>query len=138
MAIYGIGANYSGWDVFDSFIDNECARIGWSAEENISGHAMIKSMKAGDIVYIKKCNIGSPITVRAIGVIKDYESRTIDGVAEIARNVKWLYHEEFSIENPKYEDKNNVRSNSVYEEFNLNIIKEIIDKLPFQVYRRMQ
>lgn len=94
---------------------------------------MIKSMKAGDIVYIKKCNVGSPITVRAIGVIKDYESRTIDGVAKIARNVKWLYYEEFLIENPKREDKNNVRSNSVYEEFNPNIIKEIIDKLPFQV-----
>lgn len=133
MAIYGIGAKYSGRDVFDSFIDNECAGIGWSAKKNISGHAMIKSMKAGDIVYIKKCNVGSPITVRVIGVIKDYESKTIDGVAKIARNVKWLYHEEFLIENPKREDKNNVRSNSVYEEFNPNIIKEIIDKLPFQV-----
>ena len=54
MAIYGIGANYSGWDVFDSFIDNECAGIGWSAEENISGHAMIKSMKAGGYRLYKK------------------------------------------------------------------------------------
>ena len=33
---------------------------------------MITTMKAGDVVYIKKCNVGFDITARAIGVISDY------------------------------------------------------------------
>lgn len=54
MAIYGIGANYSGRDVFDSFIDNECAGIGWSAEENISGHAHDKVYESRGYRLYKK------------------------------------------------------------------------------------
>ena len=42
------------------------------------------------------------ITVRAIGIVTD--------------NVKWIYNDSFVIPNPKATDKNNVRSNSVYEE----------------------
>ena len=43
--------------------------------------------------------------------------------AEIARNVKWIYNDSFVIPNPKATDKNNVRSNSVYEEYNIENIK---------------
>ena len=43
--------------------------------------------------------------------------------AEIARNVKWIYNDSFVILNPKATDKNNVRSNSVYEEYNIENIK---------------
>ncbi len=129
MAVFAFGANYGGFDVFDEFIQNNCIGIGWEYKDNTSGHNMIRSMKAGDIIYIKNCNIGSDITVRAIGIITDFECIVVPDIATIARNVKWLYKNSFVIPNPKNTDKNNVRSNSVYEEFNLDVIKEIIDKL---------
>ena len=73
--------------------------------------------------------MGSPITVRAIGIVKDYEVESVPDVAEIARNVKWLNTEPFPVDNPKDSDKNNVRSNAVYEEFNPAVIECIIEKL---------
>lgn len=129
MAVYAFGADYDGKDVYVDFISSNCVGIGWSYKDNTSGHNLVKSMKAGDVVYIKKCNIGSDITVRAVGIVTDYESKTVPGIAEIARNVRWLYKNEFVVQNPKSTDKNNVRSNSVYEEFNLDVISQIIEKL---------
>jgi len=129
MAVFAFGANYDGKDVFNDFINNNCVGIGWSYKDNTSGHNMIRTMKAGDIVYIKNCNMGSDITVRAIGIIKDFDYKKIPGVAEIARHVKWLNTNSFVVSNPKNTDKNNVRSNSVYEEYNPNIIAEIIDRI---------
>ena len=72
MAVFAFGANYDGKDVFNDFINNNCVGIGWSYKDNTSGHNMIRSMKADDIVYIKNCNMGSDITVRAIGIITDF------------------------------------------------------------------
>ena len=129
MAIFAFGADYSGNDLFSDFISNKCVGIGWDYNDNISGHNIIKSIKAGDIVYIKKCNIGSDITVRAIGIVTDYETKSIQNVAKIARNVKWLYTTSFVIQNPKATDKNNVRSNSVYEEYNHEVISQLIAKI---------
>ncbi len=129
MAVYAFGADYDGKDVCADFISNSCVGIGWSYKDNTSGHNLVKSIKAGDVVYIKKCNIGSDITVRAVGIVTDYETKAVPGVAEIARNVSWLCENEFVVRNPKSTDKNNVRSNSVYEEFNLDVISQIIEKL---------
>ena len=129
MAVFAFGANYDGVDVYNDFIKNNCVGIGWSYNDNTSGHNMIRAMKAGDIVYIKSCNLGSDITVRAIGVITDFDCKVVPGVASIARNVKWLEKKSFIIPNPKKTDKNNVRSNAVYEEFNLDVIQQIIGRL---------
>ena len=126
MAVFAFGADYDGRDVFNDFIKHNCVGIGWSYKDNTAGHNIIKSIKAGDIVYIKKCNMGSPITVRAVGIVTDYEIKSVPGVAKIARNVKWLCTNSFVISNPKNTDKNNVRSNSVYEEFNLDVIGPVI------------
>lgn len=129
MAVYAFGADYDGRDVFSDFIANDCVGIGWSYKDNTSGHNLVKSIKAGDIVYIKKCNVGSDITVRAIGIITDYEIRSLPNIAEIARNVRWLYKKEFVVQNPKSNGKNNVCSNCVYEEFNLDVINRIFEKV---------
>ena len=73
--------------------------------------------------------MGSDITVRAIGIVTDYECKVIPKIATIGRNVKWLDTTTFVISNPKNTDRNNVRSNSVYEEYNLDVIGQIIAKL---------
>ena len=52
----------------------------------------------------------------------------IPNVAAIARNIIWIDTNTSVIQNPKNMDKNNVQSNSVYEEFNLDVIGQIICK----------
>lgn len=64
MAVYAFGADYDGTDVFQSFIQNKCVGIGWKYKDNTAGHNIIKTIKAGDVVYIKKCNIGSDINTK--------------------------------------------------------------------------
>ena len=49
----------------------------------------IKTIKAGDIVYIKKCNVCSDISVRAIGIVTDYEIKKVAKVAENASSFQF-------------------------------------------------
>lgn len=133
MSIYAFGANYNGNDMTDNFFEKNCVGIGWEKKDNEAGHNIVRSIKAGDIVYIKSCNFGSDIAVKAVGIVTDYEVKSISGVAEIARNVKWISKDEFSVQNQKDTDKNNVRSNSVYEEFNPVVISKVIDAVKISV-----
>ena len=48
-------------------------------------------------------------------------------IVSVGRNVKWLVTENFEIAKPK--EKNNVRLNTMYEEFHPEVQKIIIDKL---------
>jgi len=90
-----------------------------------------KSLKVGDIVYIKAAFGGSPdITVKGIGIICDNEIRNAsnsNNLVSTGRNVKWLSVEKFTIQRPA--EKNNVRSNTVYEEFHPLVQQEIIEKI---------
>jgi citrate lyase alpha subunit len=89
-----------------------------------------KSLKVGDIVYIKAAFAGADITVKAIGIIKDNIVRVADDTSDLVttgRNVEWLCTEKFII--PRPQEKNNVRSNTVYEEFHPEVQKIIIDKI---------
>ncbi|MCZ2394608.1 MAG: hypothetical protein LC105_12175 [Chitinophagales bacterium] len=129
MAIYGIGAYYDG-DVSDEFIDNNLVGTGWSISDAPELHIYFRTLKVGDIVYIKAAAFGSPdISVKAIGVIIDNDILTTANhyLTEIGRNVKWLNTSKFII--PRPAEKNNVRSNTVYEEFHPLVQQEIIRKL---------
>jgi len=128
MAIYGIGATYDSDDVSDVFIKEEIVGIGWEAIDAPDLHEYFKSLKTGDIVYIKSANFGSDITVKAIGIIRDNEIVLNSNNASIARNVKWVNTDKFKIQRPQHE-KNNVRSNSIYAEFHPLVQREIISKI---------
>ena len=128
MAIYGIGAYYS-QDVSEEFIKNSFVGTGWDISTAPELHEYFKSLKVGDIVYIKSANFGNDISVKGVGVIIDNIILTSSNhrLTEIGRNVKWLFTTKFTIQRPS--EKNNVRSNSVYEEFHPSVQKEIINKL---------
>lgn len=128
MAIYGIGAYYDE-DVSGEFIANNFVGTGWDIASAPELHAYFKSLKVGDIVYIKAANFGADITVKAIGIIEDNEMLDYAKSALIAvgRNVKWVDTTKFIISKPT--EKNNVRSNTVYEEFNLVVQKQIISRI---------
>lgn len=129
MAIYAFGANYDSVDMTDEFVNNNVIGIGWSYNDNPTGHNFVKTLKAGDIVYIKSCNFGSDLTIKAVGIVSDYDIRTIPGIIMIGRNVKWISTEQFVISKQDFTpDKNNVRSNSLYEEFNPVVISRILEE----------
>ncbi len=128
MAIFGIGATFDSTDVSEDFINASIIGIGWNSTDAPELQVYLKSLRVGDIVYIKSANFGSDITVKAIGIIRDCDIISGNPIASIARNVKWVNTNKFIIPKPTHE-KNNVRSNSIYEEFHPDVLKEIISKM---------
>lgn len=129
MAIYGVGAYYDR-DVSDAFVANSLVGVGWSAQEAPELQEYFRSLKVGDIVYIKAAFGGADIRVKGIGIIRDTAVRTsadTDGLVSSGRNVAWLNTENFVISRPT--EKNNVRSNTVYEEFHPLVQAEIIARI---------
>ena len=133
MAIYGIGSHFGGiGNVANKFIADGVAGTNWEDWEAPDIHQIIVSLKVGDIIFIKSCSASSKsIYVSAIGFIKDVEILTVKKISyfEIGRNVLWKYTEiEFPIPKPK-DGKNNVRSNTIYQEYHPDVQAEILKKL---------
>jgi hypothetical protein len=127
MAIYAIGAYYDE-DVSGEFIANNIAGPGWSIAEAPELHQFVRSLKVGDIVYIKSASPSSTdIIVKGIGVIIDDELVTTSNVVAAGRNIKWLVTGSFRVQKPR--EKNNVRLNTMYEEFHPAIQSAILAKL---------
>jgi hypothetical protein len=129
MAIYGVGAYYD-HDVSGDFIRNNLVGVGWNRSDAPELQEYFKALKVGDIVYIKAAFGGADITVKGIGIIRDTVVRTdldTNGLVSTGRNVAWLNIETFVI--PRPAEKNNVRSNTVYEEFHPVVQSEIIQRI---------
>lgn len=130
MAVYGVGAFYDR-DVSPDFIRENIVGVGWSDDDAPELREYFQSMKVGDIVYIKAAAFGAEdITVKAIGIIRDTVIRRnvdTDSLVSTGRNVKWLFTNRFLISRPV--ERNNVRSNTVYEEFHPEVLRQIIDRI---------
>ena len=129
MAIYGVGAYYE-HDVSDAFLANRLVGVGWGANDAPELQEYFRSLKVGDIVYIKAAFGGADITVKGIGIISDNVIRTsadTNDLVSTGRNVAWLNTDRFVI--PRPAEKNNVRSNTVYEEFHPVVQREIIARI---------
>lgn len=127
MAIYAIGAYYDE-DVSGEFIANNIAGPGWDSTQAPELHQFVRSLKVGDIVYIKSVSPTSPdIIVKGIGIITDDQVITTSPVVSAGRNIKWLVTDNFRI--PKPAEKNNVRLNTMYEEFHPAVQSAILSKL---------
>jgi hypothetical protein len=132
MAIFGIGAYYDGErDVSREFIQNDLAGVGYSEPDAPEIHRYVRSLKVGDIVYIKAFSPSSPdLHVKAIGLIADDEALTAaqtNGLVGIGRRVHWVVTDPFSF--PKPHERNNVRANTIYEEFHPAVQQVIIQRL---------
>ena len=128
MAIYAIGSHYEGTrDVSDDFIKGNFVGIGWPNSYAPELHQFIASLKVGDIIYIKSVAANSKfIFVRAIGFIKD-DTILKNKLVKSGRNVFWKVTEKFQIQKPK--EKNNVRLNSIYQEFHPEVQAQILKQL---------
>jgi hypothetical protein len=126
MAIYAVGAYYDN-DLSQDFIASNLIGVAWNGEEAPELHEYIKSLKVGDIVYIKSAFTNQDITVKAIGIIKDTKIIENHSLITIGRNIDWLVTEKFVI--PRPAEKSNFRSNAIYEEFHTDVQKEIVNKI---------
>lgn len=87
--------------------------------------------KVGDIVYIKAFPPGArQIIVKAVGVIVDevvVDATTSNDLVSCGRHVRWASTEQLVLPQPT--EKNNVRANTVYEEFHPEIQHQILQRL---------
>lgn len=133
MAIYAVGFTYQNpngaHDRSSDFLTNGIVCIGWDITDAPDLHNLMKTFQTGDIVYLKKWDIGSSsVFVRAIGFIKDEEIKSPSNLDTIGRNVVWKFTDPkgFTI---KPDGKNNVRTNSIYQEFDPIVQKAIFKNI---------
>ncbi len=133
MAIYGIGAFYDDGrgDVSQTFIAKGMAGVGWGRDKAPELHRFIASLKVGDIIYIKAAPLAnSDIRVRAIGFIEDndlLDKKATKGLVEAGRRVRWRVKKEFRVAKPQ--ERNNVRTNTLYEEHHPEVQRQIMRRL---------
>lgn len=126
MAIYGIGAYFSS-DVSNDFITNNLVGTGWSLKDAPELFQFMKSLKVGDIVYIKSFSpASSDLIIKGIGIIKD-DVVVTNSIVKCGRNVIWKNTNQLRV--PKPQERNNVRANTMYEEFHPEIQDFVIRNL---------
>ncbi len=126
MAIFGIGANYDGEDMFSDFIDSGCACIGWRAEDNPPADAILHHLRTGDLIYIKSFTPALGLTVKAVGVVMKGLVEDRQGMGR-GVPVRWVWTGEEHV--GKVRDKWPVRSVTIYEEFHPEVQERVIGLL---------
>jgi hypothetical protein len=126
MAIFGVGVSYDGREVLDEFLALGAACVGWTEAAAPPLHAILRSLKAGDLVYVKSFDSGAGLTLKAVGVVsrgevRDY-GRTGRGVP-----VRWAWQGEHRV--GTLDDKCPVRSVTLYEEFHPTVHEAVIELL---------
>ena len=132
MAVWGIGAYYSGSDPSDKseeYINSGKAFIGWNKSDAPALHKMFDSIKSGDIIYIKSFTPRKKqLFVKAVGIITNTEK--INNYLGVGISVKWKNDfVPYKINITSDVLRNNVYNNTLYEEFNESIIDELIDQI---------
>ena len=131
MAIYGIGANWDGYDMTDDFISNNQIEIGWSKSDAEDLYNLLASFKVGDIVFIKSNQPGSlDVTVKAIGIVCKSVINSNQNRNQNTVGVIWKNKVPFKLQIPTNTGKlTNIRAATIYEEFHPYVQNEIIKRL---------
>jgi len=134
MAIFAVGAYYDSRtppDVSGQFVAQGVVGVGWPATDAPELHQFIRSLKVCDIVYIKSASPSSAdILVKGIGLVRNdciLSAADTNGLVQIGRQVVWLVRTEFRITKP--DEKNNVRLNTMYEEFHPEVQAKILERV---------
>ena len=127
MAIFGIGAWYSGDDKTNDFLEKGVACVGWKEEETPTLHRIMAHIKIGDIIYIKIYPANKGLSIKAIGIVTDDKVSRIEDSGEACLEVRWIWKGDEYI--GRIDDKYVVRTGTLYEEYNPDVQKKIIDLL---------
>ena len=130
MAIYGIGANYNNVDVSQDFIKKGIACVGWDITDTPELHKILQSIKIGDIFYIKSHSPSNGLYIKAVGIVTDNTlKKEVEGIGV---SVRWIWDGWHHY--GKVQDKYNVRSITIYEEYN----KDIQDLILSFIFSKMK
>ena len=132
MAIFGIGAYWdSSRDVSGEFVDQRVACVGWDEDDNPTAHAILRHLRAGDILYIKSfARRTGHLTIKAVGVVTDGRAREVADLGW-GVSVRWVWPKTAGeVRNlGKIDDKNPVRTVTLYEEHNPKVQSAVIELL---------
>lgn len=133
MAVWGIGAYYPGEqeDKAKKFVENGRIIIGYTEEEHPDYYVMLRTIKPGDIVFIKaRFMLNQPMKIKAVGIAVDTnvsDENGMDGRKGIIVNwVKDFTDQPVSIEKDKCNDGS---TRTIYQERNPEIINQIAELL---------
>lgn len=127
MRFWGIGASGTDGNFEENFINRKSAYINWSEETAPTLYQMLRKIAYGDIVYIKSYTIrGNVITVKAIGIVIGECGEDCSSI-----KVKWFDTTRHKISVAG--EKNNVYSNTLYEEFNNEIVSYLKERLLYSL-----
>jgi hypothetical protein len=126
MAIFGFGASYGeDGDVSGDFIKHGVACLGYEPDEAPSLHTLLKHIKTGDVVYLKAYPANLGLIIKAVGVVVGNE--VVEHDAGWGVSVRWVWTGDERLGQIK--DKYNVRSLTLYEEYNFEIQKKVLGLL---------
>lgn len=140
MAIYGIGSCFgASEEKLSDFINTGHAFVGWSENDAPAIVQSFKSLKPGDIVYVKSNSPRSGLYIKAVGVVTGREAFK-DNINNLGwgRKVRWAW---WSKLDPNKEGLNpvklgkihdgatNMRTGTFYEEFGPEIQEKVLDLL---------
>lgn len=133
MAVYGIGAMYDGSvDQTDIFVQLGVACVGWTERSAPAIYAQMRSVKAGDIFFIKSFAPTAGLHIKAVGIVTDPTFRPITDALGWGISVRWLPLPEGRgriVIGALQDHSDYMRRGTLYEEFNPTVIREIIDML---------
>ncbi len=135
MAIFGIGATWSGDDKVELFLSENVAAMGYDSETAPTQSGLMDKIEVGDTVFIKSFSPGNGLYVKAVGTVLEDSKRTNKNVGNKCVEVNWIW----VAEDPKDtqscrrydipDDKFVARGITVYEETHPEIQREIINLL---------
>ncbi|MBR5433616.1 MAG: hypothetical protein IK117_04195 [Bacteroidales bacterium] len=123
MAVFGLGSNYEGTDMTEKFVKNKVACIGYEPDETPTLYNVFKSIKVGDIVYLKSKSPNSGLKIKAVGIATSTTLKSYKNLG-YGIHVNWIV-ETLPLKDFK-DDKYNVRCNTIYEEYNDEIIQFLV------------
>ncbi len=133
MAVWGIGAYYPGEqeDKAKQFVEKGRIIIGYGEEEHPDYYVMLRSIKPGDIVFIKsRFMLNKPMRIKAIGIAVDYQISEENGMDNrLGMKVNWikdLTDQPIDIEKGKFNDGS---TRTIYQEMDSKIINQIAELL---------
>ncbi len=132
MAVFGLGAFYNNTtDMTDAFLSNGVACIGWARNDAPPLHRIIRHIKMGDIVYIKAHPPNQGLIIKGVGIVMDDEVFPDQDLGQACIRVRWIWRGNELLGHIR--DRYPVRSITLYEEFNPEIIRRVIELLVSQL-----